>query len=164
MSALPQFSAYGQPTLPMPRRVPHRTTLSEKQPGTSRAAVISHIGVVVPWRDSNRGMPLDDVLKSIETDYVIENRSEVARFIQKNRLRGLLLEAVKLLDTFFDTDAIKALTLVTDDEGTESLFCLLITPGEMEEARSRLRSFDEDWWLSNSARSGGKLNFDFELI
>jgi hypothetical protein len=164
MSALRQFSAYGQIALPAPARVPHRTILTEKQSGTPSTATVLHIGVVVPWRDLSRGKPLDDILRSIEIKYVIEARYEVAEFIQKNHLRGLLLEAVRPLNTFFGTDAIKALTLVTDDEGSESLFCLLVTPGEMEDARNRLRSFDEDWWLVNSARSGGKLNFDFELI
>jgi hypothetical protein len=112
----------------------------------------------------NRGIPADETLKSIETDYVIDNRSEVAGFIQAYRLRSVLLEAVRPLNIYFGVDFIKTLTLVSDDEEGESLFCLLVSPGQMEEARNRLRSFDEAWWMSNSARSGGKLNFDFDLV
>jgi hypothetical protein len=164
MSALRQFSAYTQPTPPIPRRVQPRTTSLEKQPKTSSLTVIPRVFAAISWRDLNRGIPTDGVLNSIETNYVIDSRNQVGGFIQGYRLRGLLLEAIKPLNIYFGADSIKALTLVTDDDDSESLFCLIITPGDMEEARRRLRSFDEDWWLGNSARSGGKLNFDFELI
>jgi len=164
MSALRQFSAYTQPSLPLPRRAPYRAISTGKQPKTSGTVLIPRVIATGSWRGLNRRIPADDALKSIEADYVIHSRSEVAGFIEAYRLRGLLLEAIKPLNAFFGADSIKALALVTDDEDSESLFCLIITPGEMKEARRRLRSFDEDWWLGNSVRSGGKLNFDFELI
>lgn len=164
MSALRQFSAYAQPSLPIPRRNLSRTISSEKQPSTSSAIAINRVFAAASWRDLNRGIPADETLKSIETDYVIDNRSEVAGFIQAYRLRSVLLEAVRPLNIYFGVDFIKTLTLVSDDEEGESLFCLLVSPGQMEEARNRLRSFDEAWWMSNSARSGGKLNFDFDLV
>jgi hypothetical protein len=164
MSALPQFSFYSQPSFAMPRRILPRIILSQGQPSAASTAMARRSSGFIPWRNLNRELLFDDVLKSIENKYVIENRSEVARFIQKNRLRGLLLEAIKPLSTFFGADTIKTLTLLRDDEESESLFCLLMTPGEMEDARRRLRLFDEDWWLVNSARSSGNLNFDFELI
>ena len=96
--------------------------------------------------------------------YVIEDRSTVAAFIEENRLRGLLLQARNPLNAAFGEAAVKTLTLVRDDEGFKRLFCLVMAPGDMQEARRALRSFDQQWWLARCEQAAGKLNFDFELV
>ncbi len=106
----------------------------------------------------------DPALKELEQAYVFDERSAVAAFMERNRIRSLLLEAREPLNTAFGGAAMKTLTLVRDDEGFDALFCLVMVPGDMQEARRALRSFDEQWWLAHSAQAGGKLNFDFELI
>lgn len=103
-------------------------------------------------------------IKGLEDVYVIENRLDVAAFIQENRLRGLLLQARNPLHAAFGEGAVKTLTLVTDDEGFKTLFCLVMVQGDMVEARRALRSFDQQWWLARSELASGKLNFDFELV
>ena len=104
-----------------------------------------------------------DSTNGLEDTYVIDDRPGVAAFIQHNRLRGLLLEARDPLDNAFGEAAIKKLSLVCDDEGFETLFCLVMVPGEMQQARRALRAFDQQWWLARSDRAAGKLNFDFEF-
>jgi len=104
------------------------------------------------------------VLDELEQAYVFDERSAVAAFMQRNRIGGLLLEARGPLNAAFGKAAVKSLTLVEDDEGFTTMFCLILFPGDMLTARSALRSFDERWWLARSRQAGGKLNFDFELI
>ncbi len=109
------------------------------------------------------GQP-DPTLEGLEDEYVIDNRSAVAAFITQYRIRGLLLQAREPLNATFGKRPLKKLTLATDDEGCTTLFCLVRFPGEMQDARRALRSFDHRWWLGHSARAVGKLNFDFELV
>ncbi|MBI1956182.1 MAG: hypothetical protein HYS38_07285 [Acidobacteria bacterium] len=106
----------------------------------------------------------DFALKGLEDVYVIDNRSAVAAFIEQNRLRGLLLQAREPLDVAFGKATVRTLTLVQDDEGFETLFCLILFYGDMNDARLALRSFDQRWWLARADQAVGKLNFDFELV
>src|SRR5208337_4117371 len=103
-------------------------------------------------------------LKELEQLYVLEDRSEVAAFIERNRLRELLLEAGGPLNAAFGEAVVKKLSLLEDDEGFETLFCLALIPGDMHQTMLALESFDERWWLARSGRVGGKLNFDLELV
>jgi len=117
-----------------------------------------------PWEGPNRGLRRDVALNELEQAYVFEERSSVATFIGRNRLRELLLEAREPLNGAFGEGTVKKLTLTEDDEGFETLFCLILIPGDMRAARLALKSFDEHWWLTHSGKPSGKLNFDFELI
>lgn len=108
--------------------------------------------------------PQDVALKELERLYVLEDCSAVASFIRQNRLLELLLEARDPLNAAFGEGAVKKLTLVEDDEAFETLFCLVLVPGELGQARLALESFDDGWWLAHCDRAAGKLNFDFDLI
>jgi hypothetical protein len=103
-------------------------------------------------------------LRTLEQAYVLEDRSAIRTFIERNRLLEPLLEARGPLTSAFGEAAVKKLTLVEDDEGFVTLFCLILVPGSLEEARRALNSFDESWWLARSGQVGGKLNFDFDLV
>ena len=103
-------------------------------------------------------------LGTLKEAYVLEDRSAIPAFITRNRLLELLLEARGPLTSSFGEAAVKKLTLVEDDEGFVTLFCLILVPDGMEEARQALDSFDESWWLARSGQVGGKLNFDFDLV
>jgi hypothetical protein len=106
----------------------------------------------------------DLALRELEQLYVLEDRSTVSEFIERNRLRELLLEAGGPLNAAFGQAVVKKLTLLEDDEGFETLFCLALIPGDMHQAMLALKSFDERWWLARSRRVAGKLNFDLELV
>lgn len=101
---------------------------------------------------------------ALETEFVFENRAEVTEFIQRNRLAGLLFQAVQPLLDAFGTEVIKILRVVRDDEGSESLFCLVSVRTGLAEAQLALESFDERWWLARCALKAGLLNFDFDLV
>lgn len=103
-------------------------------------------------------------LKELKQFYVFEDRSQVAPFIERNRLRELLLRAREPLNAAFGTGTLKKLMLATDDEGCTALFCLVRVSGAMQEARRALKLFDQRWWLVHSVLAAGKLNFDFELV
>jgi hypothetical protein len=103
-------------------------------------------------------------LSDVEQAYVIEDRSAVVAFIKRNQLLGLLLEAREPLASAFGEATVKKLTLVEDDEGFTTLFCLILIPGSLHEAKEALDLFDESWWLAHSHEGSGRLNFDFELI
>jgi hypothetical protein len=112
----------------------------------------------------NGRVPTGCATKGLETAYVMENRRAVSAFIEESRLRGLLSQALGALDASFGKAAIKKLTLMCDDEGFQALSCLVLVPGDMQEARRALRSFDQQWWLTHSEHAAGRLNFDFELV
>jgi hypothetical protein len=102
--------------------------------------------------------------QAINEAYVIEGRQEVEGFIRQNRLQHWLEQAVGPLNEYFGKDAIKVLKLITDDEGSQTLFCLVMVAGSLGTARRSLASFDRNWWLPHSGKVAGKLNFDYELV
>lgn len=103
-------------------------------------------------------------MDALEAAYIFEDRPAVTAFIRVNRLRGLLIQATKPLADAFGEMARKTLRLVTDDEGSETLFCLVMVSGEMADAQHALECFDREWWLARCALRAGLLNFDFELV
>jgi len=184
MSALEQFAIQEPPPPP----VPVATSTSLDQPRTEQPSAWTSL--TRPWHGSrfiyrvvehprrleshahhilsetlNRVVQPDPVSKALEQVYVFEDRREILAFIMGSRvIEELLLEAQEPLNSAFGQESVKKLTLVEDDEGFVSLFCLVWVPGSLHEARRALRSFDESWWLARSGKVGGKLNFDFELI
>jgi hypothetical protein len=166
VTGLGQVSKYfEQPSYSGRRRVPTRTTVPEKQPMGFFINPYLRFEALHPIRvQPSQASVSNDVTEGLERAYVIENHAAVAGFILNNRLHGLLLDAVAPLNGTFGEGAIKVLTLVTDDEGSENLYCLIMTPGDINAAREQLRTFDEEWWIVHSAMSAGKLNFDIELI
>ncbi len=119
-----------------------------------------HIQRERPYWEEYRGRSLEE----LDRFYVFEDRDGVAGFIKQNRLQGLLEQAREPLKSAFGETALKKLTLITDDEGFTALFCLVRVPGDTQEARRALRSFDHQWWVGHSTGAAGKLNFDFELV
>ena len=110
------------------------------------------------------GPSAGSILGTLERSFVVEGRSAIPVFIERNHLLEPILASRGPLTSAFGEAAVKKLTLFEDDEGFVSLFCLILFPGELEKARQALNSFDENWWLARSHETGGKLNFDFELI
>jgi len=111
-----------------------------------------------------QAMPPAQDVDALDEIYVWDNRPSVLRFIEESRVRGLLLDARQALDDAFGNDAIKSLSLVRDDEGFDTLFCLVRTRAQLETATRALREFDEHWWLARSEEAAGKVNFDFDLV
>jgi hypothetical protein len=109
-------------------------------------------------------MPPARDVEALDEIYVWDDRPSVLRFIAETRVRALLLDARQALDNTFGDDAIKSLSLVRDDEGFDTLFCLVRTRAPLEVATRALQEFDERWWLARSEEAAGKVNFDFDLV
>ncbi len=127
---------------------------------------VKHAGAHAQAAIGSSNLPVSPniALSGLKEVYVFEDRARVAAFVEQNRLRNLLLEAHDPLVAAFGRLAIKKLSLVEDDEGSETLFCSIAVSGTLDEARHALKSFDQGWWLAHCAKVGRKLNFDFELI
>ena len=167
MSALQHFTNnLTQPSVPLLYDIPPQGIRSKEQPTRPLVRTPRPSGVIQDayWQKLNREVPSNRATKGLEEAYVIEDRSAVGSFIEENRLRGLLSEAVGFLNASFGRVSIKTLRLMRDDEGFQALFCLIRIPGDMQEARRALQEFDEQWWLTHCERAVGMLNFDFELV
>jgi hypothetical protein len=116
------------------------------------------------WQEIRTQVPADPGIRGLDDAYVIADRPNVAAFIARNRLRGLLLQAAGPLNLAFGPLSVKVLSLVTDDEGSQTLFCLILASADLETARQTLEVFDQVWWLSHCHEVAGILNFDFELV
>jgi hypothetical protein len=137
------------------------TKLTKKQPDApkpERLVSFTAFKQLQEWFEAGRH---EDQLNQ---SYVIDNRDAVNPFLAANRLYSILREALPHLDAAFSKSTVKTLSLITDDEGSQTLFCFVMWKGEMEAARAALQAFDEGWWLTNSRKIAEKLNFDFELI
>jgi len=102
-------------------------------------------------------------IESLDRVYVFDERAEVQNFIRRNRLQPWLEQAIGPLNRAFGEPAIKTLKLDTDDEGTQTLFCLVRVTESLDHARNALAAFDREWWSANCGLVASKLNFDYEL-
>lgn len=119
----------------------------------------------VSWQSPFREGRLEFVLEGLEETYVLDDRSAVCAFLNRHRIvKDLLIEAQVPLNTSFNHLTVKKLMLVEDEEGFVTLFCIILFPGGVEEARRALHTFDDSWWLIRSEKARGLLNFDFDLI
>jgi hypothetical protein len=115
-------------------------------------------------REPTQALPLAQDTEALDQIYVWDDRPSVLRFIEEAGVRRLLIDAHQALDDAFGSDAIKSLSLVRDDEGFDTLFCLVRTRAQLETASRALQAFDESWWLARSEETAGKVNFDFDLV
>lgn len=122
-----------------------------------------HITSQVSWNTPEQENYRDSALSGLDEAYVIDDRSAVATFIKRNRLLGLLTQAREPLSAAFGETTVNKLTLVEDDEGFTTLFCFVLFPGSLNEAKRALDLFDESWWLAHVHEGAGRVNFDFEL-
>lgn len=162
MSAMLQFANYPeqQPGSSSIAWTQRREGATAGQPRASKKPPRA-VGEV---RKLEQAMPPAELVEPLDEIYVWDDRPSVLRFVEENHLRGLLLEARQALDRAFGNEAIKTLSLVRDDEGFDTLFCLIRTRSELEVATRALQEFDERWWLQRSAEAHGNLNFDFDLV
>lgn len=164
MSALLQFANYlEQKQQPVATSTSwgegQQRPLAEQRPASKKRP-----RAVGPDRDLRQEMPPAANVEALDEMYVWDDRASVLRFIEETRVRGLLLDARQALDDAFGEDAIKSLSIVRDDEGFDTLFCLVRTREPLEMATRALQAFDEGWWLARSTEAGGKVNFDFDLV
>jgi len=95
------------------------------------------------------------------------NVAAVGRFLHTHpQLIEVLLEASVYLQKHFGPDPQVTLEVVSDPEveGVEELFAYILTSLPVNEALARLHRLDEEWFLDQLDRVGGRFNFNLEFV
>ena len=95
------------------------------------------------------------------------NAAAVGRFLHAYpQLIEVLLEAYVYLQKYFGPDPQVTLEVVSDPEveGVEELFTYILTSLPVNEALARLDKLDEEWFLDQLDRVGGRFNFNLEFV
>jgi hypothetical protein len=115
------------------------------------------IGIAEPERQA----AIDEVVKLYRTP----KDASVAAFLQEHgTIPELLLQAAPKLKKYFG-DATLMLRAPVDEDGSQTLYAVVLWPGEVSEVRHALDKFDDNWWLANSGHDdAGSLSFTYELV
>lgn len=106
----------------------------------------------------------DVLLEGLEREYVLENLAAVRSFLRARPTAiALLHEASPYINDAFGEECVKAIRLVADGVEGATVFGIVFWPGQLERGREALGNFDQRWWLRNSNRAGGVVNFNIEL-
>lgn len=137
-------------------------SLLEQYPGTkSFVARITQYGTLLDIIKSQR------FLYQIEEIYSLRNAETVRGFLHTYpQLIEVLLEAHVYLQRYFGPDPQVTLEVVSDPEveAIEELFAYILASLPVDEALTRLDKLDEEWFLDQLDRTGGRLNFNLEFV
>lgn len=100
-------------------------------------------------------------------DYEIKNPKEVADFIGENLfLLEILEEAPNQISRYFGENRKLALRVAYEPEFPRSseLWIEILTELSAKEATRLLEKLDENWWLENTEKGGGKVNVTVKFI
>jgi len=113
-------------------------------------------GIAEPERQAT----INEVVKLYQTP---EDPS-VATFLQEHpALPQLLLQAAPKLKRCFGNAAL-TLRAPVDEDGSQTLYAVVLWPGDVTEVRRALDKFDDSWWIANSGHAAAFLSFTYELI
>jgi hypothetical protein len=105
-------------------------------------------------------------LHQLEEMYSLRHAAAVRRFLRAYpQLSEILLEARVYLQKYFGPDPQVTLKVVSDPEveGVEELFAYILTSLPVDDALARLDKLDEEWFLDQLDRVGGRFNFNLEF-
>jgi len=119
------------------------------------------------WPDRGASMvyPPQAAIELLERLYTFRQRAEVLGFLDRHSfLVSLLLEAYNKIRNHFPHSQV-FLEVISDPEveGVEELFAYILTSLPIDEALARLDSLDEEWFLDQLDRVGGRFNFNLEF-
>jgi len=104
------------------------------------------------------------LIREVRKLYVFPKDNSVTHFLEGHRnVPQLLIAAVPVLEGYFGTGTIFVLRAPTDEQGSQSLYAVVMWPGSVEDVANALDHFEDEWWLSNSRQSLGRLTFTYEL-
>ncbi|MBD2133419.1 hypothetical protein H6F47_13515 [Sphaerospermopsis sp. FACHB-1094] len=105
-------------------------------------------------------------LRKINSLYIVENKFDVHRFLQKHsNLIGVLLEAHPQIRKYFPTEKLR-LKLYFDPESPEweyLIIAICTSPEFVDEALNKQTEFDENWWIDASLGVAVNLSIDLEF-
>jgi len=125
-----------------------------------QAAVLDSLEQQMSDAESELGQVLDELAKI----FIFTNAEDVKMFLRSHRgIPSLLIEAVPHFQKCFSNVPL-ALDVVTEEGSPRTIYVLAQWKEERKQAKKALRNFDEQWWLKNLSKAGGKVVFDYELI
>jgi hypothetical protein len=103
-------------------------------------------------------------LNEVRKRYVLPADSSVESFLTEHRaLTRILLDARPRLEQYFGAETTFSLKAPIDWEGEQTLYAVVLWPGEAREVRNALAKFDDEW-LARSTFSSIDLTFTYELV
>ncbi len=110
---------------------------------------------------------LIETINSLTKIYDFRNNTEVSLFIESNPFLVQLLRQAhaKIRQTFGDSKPI-VLEVIKDydSEDGDELFALVQTNLPPQEARSKLKRLDREWWSEASRQAKCQMNIDIEYV
>jgi hypothetical protein len=105
------------------------------------------------------------VLKEVRRHFVLPADSSVATFLtERPTLTQILLDAAPQLRAAFGAEAVVNLRAPIDDSGSQTLYAVVMWPGQVRDVRDALARFDDAWWIARSRQASGYLTFTYELV
>jgi hypothetical protein len=107
-----------------------------------------------------------DIMHQLEEIYSFRHAAAVRRFLRAYpQLVEVLLGAHDYLQKYFGPDPQVTLQVVSDPEveGVDELFAYILVSLPANEALAQLNRFDEEWFLDQLDRVGGRFNFNLEF-
>ena len=91
--------------------------------------------------------------------------AQVLTFLSGHRtIPQILLQAATPLRACFGADAVFSLRAPIDESGSQSLYAVVMWPGNLQDVRQALETFDDTWWLAQSRQASGYITFTYELV
>ena len=108
-------------------------------------------------------MAIQDTVSSLARTFIFRDKKAVSHYLDKYPfLVHLLWEVDVKVRQYFDVDSPLILEVVRDfesgSEDGDELFAMIPTTLPPEEARTRLRRLDENWWLEASRRGQHRMS------
>lgn len=125
------------------------------------------------WRTSANWLPIEENearLRLLQRFYTLVNADEVRRFLRVYPdAADVLIEARPHIERIFGSNTRVALEVTFDPDSeslrdSEELFGNIRTSLPVEEALDQLSQFDDEWFLAQLTRAGGRLNFNLEFV
>jgi hypothetical protein len=112
------------------------------------------------WEESREQLMAE--MKQLRTEYVFRNDGAICRFLSSHRAAGTALSrAIPELRRSFGQDAVFNLEATSEEDGSTTLYAIVVWRGPVRGAESALEDFDERWWLSQAPLAG--VTFTYEL-
>jgi hypothetical protein len=104
-------------------------------------------------------------LAEVRRQYVSVNDRDVRDFFRTHRTAPqLLIEALPKLTEKFGVGRVLKLRTSSDEVGSQTLYALVMWPGDVAVVRAAFEQFDQEWWIENSHRASGAVSFTYELV
>lgn len=148
----PDFSGYGVETVEVPGR------WAEPRQST---AIFEGLEKQMAEFAAEHVAGLNDLRKH----FVLPADLSVLNFLSGHRIiPQMLLQAAPHLRNYFGARAVFNLRAPIDESGSQTLYAVVMWPGNVRDVRQALARFDDAWWIANSRRASGYLAFTYELV